>query len=107
MDNDFSRKLPEKNKNSPLVTREPRPLKEVPEQYDTLKQNICQLELVKPENKKIAFRKPTKESHPNGCITQLLCPSNKKGDQAISSVKSFTLLHLFQRHRLKTRRLLR
>lgn len=31
----------------------------------------------------------------------------QKGDQAISSVKSFTLLHSFQRHRQKTRRLLR
>jgi len=66
MNNDISRKLPEKNKNSSLVTREPRPLKEVPEQYDTLKQIICQPELVKDENKKIAFRKPTKNPHPNG-----------------------------------------
>ena len=55
-----------KNKNSSLVTREPRPLKEVPEQYNTLKQNICQPESVKPENKKITFRKPTKDLQPNG-----------------------------------------
>ena len=33
--------------------------------------------------------------------------ATKKGDQAISSVKSFTLLHSSQRHRQKTRRLLR
>ena len=66
MNNDISRKLPEKNKNSSLVTREPRPLKEVPEQYDTSKQNICQPELVKDEKKKIVFRKQTKNPHPNG-----------------------------------------
>jgi len=53
MNNDISRKLPEKNKNSPLVTREPRPLKEVPEQYNTSKQNICQPELVKDEKRRL------------------------------------------------------
>jgi len=55
-----------KNKNSSLVTREPRPLKEVPEQYNTLKQNICQPELVKDEKREIVFRKSTKDPHPNG-----------------------------------------
>ena len=53
MNNDISRKLPEKNKNSSLVTREPRPLKEVPEQYNTSKQNICQPELVKHEKRRL------------------------------------------------------
>jgi len=38
----------------------------VPEQYNTSKQNICQPEWVKPENKKITFRKPTKNPHLNG-----------------------------------------
>ena len=53
MDNDFSRKTSWKNKNSSLVTREPRPLKEVPEQYNTSKQIICQPESVKHEKRRL------------------------------------------------------
>lgn len=74
----------------------------MPEQYNTLKQNICQPESVKDEKRRLFSENQLKIRIQTDDLLK-----EQKGDQAISSVKSFTLLHLFQRHRQKTHRLLR